>query len=119
MPKSNTKTGAAGVSSDHRDRISFYVDAMKDPKNREALALEMVYLRAQDDARKAEQVAPHTLAATPDVDDKRLNELLIQVGPTEGLRHDSRDLSLTKLWQFARLAIAEACGNAPGKAAAN
>lgn len=103
MPQ-NTGAKAGAVSTDQRDRISYYVDLMKDPANREALALEMVYLRAQDDARKSEP------ALVREVDDTRLNELLIQVGPTAGMREDSRDLSLPKLWQFARLAIAEAVG---------
>lgn len=103
MPQ-NTGANAGAVSTDRRDRISYYVDLMKDPANREALALEMVYLRDQDDARRSEP------PVVPEVDEARLNELLIQVGPTAGMREDSRDLSLPKLWQFAHLAIAEAVG---------
>jgi hypothetical protein len=51
----------------------------------------------------------HTSAVsqpTGDLTDEQIDRLLVKVGPTAGIYKDSRDLSIDKLREFARTAIA-------------
>lgn len=54
---------AAPIPEGKRERIAFYEEAMKDPKNHGALALELAFLRNKDDERTTAEKAAAKAAA--------------------------------------------------------